>query len=182
MISKPMVRSTQIVHLSCVKVSTISEWTKLSLEPRLRWVPSGVSKTIFERMIHLLQTMHLSCTDTNTIYKQKEERFHMTHVTMVFQRVHPKWFLSLYYVWRKPCTYIASRIAQCPNGPSFHLSLVTSEYHWVHTKRFLSRWYVWCKLYIYLALTLTLSLNGKKWDSTWSTSPRSSIRCVKYDF
>jgi hypothetical protein len=46
MISKPMVRSTQTVHLYCVKISTTSEWTELSLEPHLRWVPSGVSKMI----------------------------------------------------------------------------------------------------------------------------------------
>jgi hypothetical protein len=32
------------------------------------------------------------------------------------------------------------------------------------------------------ALTLTLSPNGKKWDSTWSTSPRSTIVCIQNDF
>jgi len=28
----------------------------------------------------LAQTVHLSCTDTNTVSKEKEVRFHMTHV------------------------------------------------------------------------------------------------------
>ena len=31
-------------------------------------------------MVRLAQTMHLSCTGTNTVSKQKEERFHMTHL------------------------------------------------------------------------------------------------------
>jgi hypothetical protein len=76
-----MVRSTQTVHLSCVKISTIYKQTELSLEPRHLEVPSGASKTIYELMIRLAQTVHLSCTDTNTVSKLKEERFHMTHVT-----------------------------------------------------------------------------------------------------
>jgi hypothetical protein len=32
MISEPIVRSTQIVHLSCVKISTISKWTEKSFQ------------------------------------------------------------------------------------------------------------------------------------------------------
>jgi hypothetical protein len=32
-------------------------------------------------MVHLAQTVHLSCTDTNIISKQEELRFHVTHVT-----------------------------------------------------------------------------------------------------
>jgi hypothetical protein len=138
LISKPMVHWTQTVHLSCVKISTTSEWTELLLEPRLWWVPSGVPKMISDRMVHFLQTVHLSCTDTNTVCKQKADRFDMTHVTLGFQRGRPKRFLSIWYVWRKLCTYIASRIALSPNGLRFHFSLVTSEYHRVCTKWFLS--------------------------------------------
>jgi hypothetical protein len=41
-------------------------------------------------MVHLPQTVDLSCTDINTISKQTEMRFHMTHVTKVFYRVFPK--------------------------------------------------------------------------------------------
>jgi hypothetical protein len=92
MISEPMLCSTETVHLSCVKISTISKRTELSLEPHHLGVRSG----------------------------------------------RPKWVLG--------------------------------------------RWYVWRKLYTYLALTLTLSPNGKKWDSTWPTSPRSSNGCVQDDF
>jgi hypothetical protein len=90
--------------------------------------------------------------------------------------------MSLWYVRRKLCTYIVSRLALSPNRPSFHLNLVTSDYYQVHPKWFLSRWYVWRKLRTYLALTLTQSPNRKKRDSIWLTSPRGSIGCVQNDF
>jgi hypothetical protein len=31
--------------------------------------------------------------------------------------VHPNWFLSLWYIWRKPCTYLLSRLTELSNGP-----------------------------------------------------------------
>jgi hypothetical protein len=52
----------------------------------------------------------------------------------------------------------------------------------VRPNQFLSLWYVWRKLCTYLALTLTLSPNGLKRDSTWRTSPRSSISCSNMIF
>ena len=54
---------------------------ELPLEPRLLVVPSGVSKMIYQPTVRLAQTMHLSRTDTNTVSKQKEVRFQMTHIT-----------------------------------------------------------------------------------------------------
>jgi hypothetical protein len=66
---------------------------------------------------YLAQTVHLSCTDTNTISKWIETRFQMTNVTEKIHRVHPKWFMSLWYVRRKLCSYIASRLALCLNRP-----------------------------------------------------------------
>jgi DNA-binding transcriptional regulator of glucitol operon len=62
-------------------------------------------------MVHLAQTVHLSCTDTNTVSKQTEMRFQMTHITEGFHRVRQKGFLRLWYVRRKLCTYLASRLA-----------------------------------------------------------------------
>jgi hypothetical protein len=156
-------------------------------------------------------------------------RFHMTNVTGEIDRVHPKWFLSLWYVRRKPCNYLASRLALSPNRPKqasiwaslarstigcvqndfrvygsfdahqhlsyvkigtiskwtktrIHLSLITYEYHRVRPKWFLSLWYVWRQPSTYLAPILTLSRNGPKWDSTWPTSSRCSIRCVQNYF
>jgi hypothetical protein len=65
---------------------------------------------------------------------------------------------------------------------SFHLTLLTLAYRRVRLKWFLSLGMIWRKPSTYLALTLTLSPNRLKWDSTWPTSPRSSIRCVQKDF
>jgi hypothetical protein len=52
--------------------------------------------------------------------------------------VRPKWILTLLYVWRKPCTYLAPTLTPSPNGP--------------------------------------------KQDSTWPSSPRSTIGCFQNDF
>jgi hypothetical protein len=55
--------------------------SELSLEPRHLGVPSGTSKMISEPMVHLEQTVHQSCTDTNIVSKGKQVRLHMTHIT-----------------------------------------------------------------------------------------------------
>jgi hypothetical protein len=81
-------------------------------------VPSGVSKMIYEPMVRLTQTEHLSCTDANTLSKQIETRFRMTHVTEEFHRVPPILFASLWYVQHKLCTNLASRVALSPKGPN----------------------------------------------------------------
>jgi hypothetical protein len=111
---------------------------ELPFEPRHTRVPSGAAKTISGPMVRMMQAIHLSYTETNTISKMIKTRFYMTHVTKVFHQVRPNRFLRL--------------------------------------------WYVWCKLWIYLAPILKLSPNGPKQDSTWPTSPRSSIGCVHNDF
>jgi hypothetical protein len=88
-------------------------------------------------MVYLVQTVDLSCVKITTISKWIEMRLHLSLVTKKYLRVCLKWCLRQWYVWRKPCTY--------------------------------------------LAVTLTLSPNGPKQDSTWPTSPSSSIRCVQND-
>jgi hypothetical protein len=54
---------------------------ELPFEPHHLGVPSGASKMISEPVVHLAETVHLSCTETNTISKKTETRFYMTHVT-----------------------------------------------------------------------------------------------------
>jgi hypothetical protein len=86
-------------------------WLKHPLELRHLGVLSGASKTISEPMVCLALSVHLSCIDTNTIFKWTKTRFYMTHVTLEFHRRRPKRFLRIWYVHRKPCTYLASRLA-----------------------------------------------------------------------
>jgi hypothetical protein len=65
---------------------------------------------IFEAVVHLAQTVHLACTETNTVSKQTETSFHLSLVTQEYHLVVPKQFLSLWYVWCKPSTYHAPKI------------------------------------------------------------------------
>jgi hypothetical protein len=99
---------------------------ELPLEPHHRVVPSGASKMISEPRVRLAQTMHLSCTDTNTISKQKEERFHTTHFSYGFHHMCPKLFPSLQHIRRKPCVYLASWLALSPNGPKWAFTWASS--------------------------------------------------------
>jgi hypothetical protein len=71
---------------------------ELSLEPCHLGVPLIASKMISKSMLHLAQSVHLSCSDTNTVSEQTETRFHMSHVTYEFHQVRPIRFLSLWYV------------------------------------------------------------------------------------
>jgi hypothetical protein len=101
-------------------------------------VPSAMSKMIFMPEVCSAQTMHLSCTETNTISKRTKTSFHLTYITYEYHPVCPKRFLCLRYIWRQPYTYLASRSTLSPNGP--------------------------------------------KRVCTWSTAPRSAIRCIQNDF
>jgi hypothetical protein len=51
------------------------------VEPHHLGVPLGTSKVISEPMVRLAQTMHLCCTDTITISKWTETRFHTSYMT-----------------------------------------------------------------------------------------------------
>jgi hypothetical protein len=72
---------------------------------------------ISEALAHLVQTVHLSWTETNTVSKRTETSFHLSLVTQEYHPVHPKQFLSLWYVWRKPGTYHAKKLTLSPKGP-----------------------------------------------------------------
>jgi hypothetical protein len=116
-ISVPVVRSAQTVHLSCVKISTISN----ELSQASTWASSprstiGCDQNDFWAYDMFSQTVHLSCTDTSTLPKWTKTRFHMTDVSLEFHRVRPKWFLRLWNVRHKSCTYLVSRWAISLNG------------------------------------------------------------------
>jgi hypothetical protein len=151
--------------------------TELPLEPRYLGVPSTVSKMISTPMVCSVQTMHLSCTDTNTISKWTKTRFHTAHITYEYHRVHLNPFMSLWYVQCKP----PSRLALFPNGPNrappdprhlgvpsgtskmiemrFHMTHLTLEFHRVPPILFLSEWYVQRKPCTSLASRVALSAN-----------------------
>jgi hypothetical protein len=133
-------------------------------------------------MVCSVQTVHLSCTNTNTLSKQTKTRSYTTHVTYEFHWARLKLFMSLWYVQCKPCTYFALRLAQSPNGPNkappdpCHLGVPSGAPKMIYEPM------VRYKPSTYLAPMLTLSQNRSKRDSTRHTSPRSSIGCLQYYF
>jgi hypothetical protein len=54
---------------------------ELPLDPCHLGVPSGASKMVSEPMERSTETVHLSCTEINTISKRTEMSFHLAHVT-----------------------------------------------------------------------------------------------------
>jgi hypothetical protein len=157
-----MVHSAQTEQLSCIKISTISKRTVLPLEPRHLRVPSGASKMISKPMVHLVKTMHLFCTNTNSLQMVQNEIWHGPRhqwvpsgaLKMISEPV--AWTNTMHLSCVK--IHTISKWAKL----SIQYSLVTKEYHRVRPKQFLSLWYVWRKPCTYLAPTLTLSPNGPK--------------------
>jgi hypothetical protein len=135
---------------------------------------------IYEPMVRLAQTMTLSCTDTNTVSKWSKMRFHNTHVTLEFNWVCLKWFLRLWYVRRKSCTYLTSRLVLSLNGPK--QASTWALLPWSTVGCFQNNFYVDGMFGTNHAPIVTLSPNGLKRDSMWPTSPTSSIGCVQNDF
>jgi hypothetical protein len=129
---------------------------------------------ISEPMVHSAQTVHLSCVKIS-IYPNKSKR--------ASTWAYSTWS-TVWYVWRKPCTYLASTLAPSRNGPKrgststasprSSIGFVQNDFH--------AYGMFWRKPCTYLALTQTPTPNGPKWDMTWPTSPLSSIGCVQNDF
>jgi len=74
-ISEPVVRSAQTVHVSCVKINTMSKQTEQL------GVPICVPIKISMPLVRSAQTVHLSFTDINTTTKWTKTSIHLTHVT-----------------------------------------------------------------------------------------------------
>jgi len=149
-------------------------------------VPSGVSKLISKHMVCSMQTTHLPCIRISTISKLTEPSFHLSLFTQEYQIVHPKWFLRLWCIRHKPCTYLALKLTLFLNRPKWDSIWHTSSrssigciqidfqvYGMFHANRAPST---------YLAWRLALSPNWPNQASTWASSSRSTNRCVKNGF
>jgi hypothetical protein len=66
-------------------------------------------------MVRLVKTAHLSCVKISTISKQTQTSFNFSLVTLESHRMRLKWFLSQWYIRRKPCTYIGPTVTLSPN-------------------------------------------------------------------
>jgi hypothetical protein len=159
-----------------------TDCVELPLDPRQLGVPSGVSTIIFEPMRCPVQILRLSCTDTYTVSRRTETRFDMIHVTLVFHWVRQKWFMSLWYVWCKPCTYLVSRLVESQNELNRACTWASSLRNTTGPNRFLSQRYVWCKPCTCLASRLPVSRNRLNRACSCASSPRSNIGCIQNDF
>jgi hypothetical protein len=93
------------------------DWNGIPPNQSHKGDPSGASKMIYEPMLCSVQTVHLSSVKVSTMSKQTKTSIHLSLVTLEYHRARPKWFSSLWYVRRKPCTNLASRLALSPNRP-----------------------------------------------------------------
>jgi hypothetical protein len=158
-------------------------WNEIPHDPRHLGVLSGMSKMIFEPAVRSAQTVHLSCVKIGTISKWTKSSFHLSSPRSTIGWVHND-FLSLWYIWCKPCTYLVVTLTLSPNGWKRDSTLPTSLRRSIGCVQndFLCLWYIQPKPCTYLASRLALSPKGSNWASSWAMSLRSSIGCVQNDF
>jgi hypothetical protein len=180
-----MVRSAQAVHLSCSNTKTLqTDRNDIAHDLGHPGVLLGVYKAIFKHVICSAQTVHLSCIKNSTISKQTETSIHLSLVTFEYHRVRSRRFLRLWYVWCKPCTYLALILTLFLSGPKWDSTWPTSPRCSIGCVQndFWACGMFSARPCTNLASRLALSPNGPKRASTWASSPRSTIGCVQNDF
>jgi hypothetical protein len=137
-------------------------------------------------MVHLAQTIHLSCTDNSIASKLTETRFHRTHVTEEIHRVGPNdfWAYDTFPVNRAPIFQMYRN--EIPHDPR-HLGFPSG------TSNTISECIVHLGQCVHLCCTdslknrctipsgasrLAIYPNRPKRASTWASSIRSTIGCV----
>ena len=111
MTSDPMVCSVQTVQLSCIKITISLNGPKEASS----WLTSPRSSIGFIQTdfcaygTFSANRAPILCQDY-TIFKWAKTSYHLSFVTLEYHQVHPKWFMCLWYVRCKPCTYLASRL------------------------------------------------------------------------
>jgi hypothetical protein len=104
-------------YLALTLTPSPNDWNEIPDDPCHQGFLSSASKIIFEPMVRSAQTVHLSCLKISDISKLTETSCHFILVTLEYHRVRQKWFLSLWHVWGKLCTYLAPTLTPSPNGP-----------------------------------------------------------------
>jgi hypothetical protein len=127
--------------------------------------------------------VQLSCIKISTISEQTKSSLHLSLFNYEFHRVRLKWFLSLWCISHKLCTYLLSKLTLSLNEPKQDSIWYTSSRSYqVRPNSFLSISYVPCKPCIYLASRLALSPYRPNWAFTLAPWPRNTIWCVQNGF
>jgi hypothetical protein len=173
------------MHLSCVKISTISKRTETSFHLSLI---TSKHHQVHPKWLQILWYIwckpctYLSQTLTPSPNGPKRDLTWPTSPRGSIGCVHNDFqAYGTFNTNRATILRKDSTISKWTET-SYQLSLINLEYHQVHPKWFLTILYVWRTPCTYLALTLAPSPNRPKQDSPWPTSPRSSIGCVQNDF
>jgi hypothetical protein len=130
-------------------------------------------------MVRSEQTMHLSCVKNSTIFERSESSFHLSLSPRSTIGCVQNDFLS--YVWRKPCTYIASILAIYQMNwlkhplELRHLGVLLGASKMISYPMFGANRAPILHQYSNISNELTQA-------STWASSPRSTIGCVQNDF
>ena len=130
-----------------------------------------------------MQIVQLSYIKINTISEQTKSSLHLSLFNYEYHQVRWKWFLSLWCIRRKPCTYLLPKLTLSLNEPKqdsiWH---IIKELYQVRPNWFLGISYVPCKPCIYLASRLALSPNKPNRAFTRAPWPSSTIGCIQNGF
>jgi hypothetical protein len=134
-------------------------------------------------MVHSAQTVHLSCVKIRTISKKTKSSFHLSLVNMECHQVCPKQFLSLWYLSRKLCTYLASGLALIQMD---RIELLLEPHHLQvpsgASKMIFEPMVCSAQLVHLSCVKISISPNRPNRASTWAFLRRSTIGCVLNDF
>ena len=101
--------------------------TKLLLEPLHPGVPNIASKMVSQTMVHLAQTVHLSCTKTYNVYKRDRSKitYDTRHLGVLLgaSKLISKHMVCSLQIMHLSCIKIITISKQIK--PSFHMSLFT---------------------------------------------------------
>jgi hypothetical protein len=131
--------------------------SKISYDTRHLGVPSCAARLISKHLVCSMQTVHLSWIKISSISKQTKPSIHLSPFTLEYQQVHTKWFLRLWFIRCKLCTYLTPKLTMSPNGPkrdpydTCHQGVPSSAFKLISN--------VPCKPCTYLAYGLVLSPN-----------------------
>ena len=91
--------------------------SEIPYDTRHLGVPLGVSKLISYHMVRSMQTVQLCCIKISTISEQTKSSLHLSLFNYEYHQMRLKWFLSLWCIRRKPCTYLLPKLTLSLNEP-----------------------------------------------------------------
>jgi hypothetical protein len=179
-----MVHLTQTMHVSSIKVTTITKWTQTSFHMTL--VTSKHHRVRPKRFMRLLYVRRKPCTyiaPTLTLSpnRPKQDFTWPTHLGVPSSR--PRRFSSRWYIQHKLCSYLASRLAHLQMDPNKlrleprHLGVSSGA------SKMISEPIVRSAQTVLLYCTETNSI-PKRTETRFhmTNSPRSSIRYIQDEF